>query len=1021
MKKHLIQSHHSLFRMLFLAVGLLMGTFLNAQDLTSGLDYQFTFESEDAGVVTDVVAGAGGTLTDGAVIGVKDGLNVLTLSGGAANTNSPYFSFEQAVGDKIHSYTDFSISCWAYLNSKATWARIFDFGSSTDYYMFFTVSNGSSPRFSFKNGAGTQEQQINAATPLPLDTWVHLVVTLEGSVGKIYVNGVVDGQSNAFTLNPSLITEAFTQNYIGKSMWPDPFLDGSVADFRVYNRALTDEEVLSLAWSRLPEELTTAYQNLTVEGIEEVSGNLTLPLADGNVTIDWASSDTTIIDSLGNVTPPEKYDITVILTATLSMEQDGIVYTMTKRFDAFVPASTEAADLIAQWDFAEEDLDFSNPDSIKVTDVSDNGFVGRLYNDAKIRTIGNTTQYNVLDLGNGTGYFDMGQDFGKEIYLLGDYTISAYYLVQEENTDISSNGNFIWCISNTDDIDVDRNGAMIERLLDHRFSITPTIYGGDQQQINPGVSPANTAGWKEKWHHVLYVQNGSVGTVYIDGNVAVTGSITNLPSTSLKKAGREGTWFNWIGRSCYTADVYLKNTLVYDFRLYGKGLSEGEIQLSSPFGIGLDVYNVLDELNNAYDENKNAGFPEELNTEKDALSLGDLSAVTSDLTLPAEGILDNTIKIRWSSAPALISEEGVVTRPDYLDTDVRLTATLIKGRFRTDTTFVATVLAKEATKYTSDLLIHFNFDDANVSGSTVTDLSEQHFQGTLMNGAGNRTLKGVGTSFGVLNLAGDSSYFDMGDEVGKVIYALKGHFSISTYFMVDAAKTNLADNGNFLYAFSNSDSSSEKRNGYIFGRASYKTYNIAADYWGGDQIGTAGGELSTQGEWHHYAYTQDDTLGIVYFDGVAIDTATIKKWPNTDVAKAGLLGTNYNFLGRSNFWSDAYLAKAMMYDFQLYNKTLSPSDIETMASLVDIDNSDGIALAYMLSVPVKETSVESDLRVDTSTPGLIRILDLKGNESVHVYNLVGRQMTVRNAESISVNPGIYIVKVDSQVKKVLVK
>ncbi|MFC0878991.1 LamG-like jellyroll fold domain-containing protein, partial [Saccharicrinis sp. FJH2] len=317
-----------------------------------------------------------------------------------------------------------------------------------------------------------------------------------------------------------------------------------------------------------------------------------------------------------------------------------------------------------------------------------------------------------------------------------------------------------------------------------------------------------------------------------------------------------------------------------------------------------------------------------------------------------------------------------------------------------------------ATKYTSDLLLHFNFDDANISGNTVTDLSEQHFQGTFMNGAGNRILKGT-SDFGVLNLAGDSSYFDMGDEVGKVIYALKGHFSISAYYFVDATKTNLADNGNFLYAFSNSDSSSEKRNGYMFGRASYKTYNIAADYWGGDQIGTAGGDISTQGEWHQYVYTQDDTLGIMYIDGVAIDTSTIKKWPNTDIPKAGLVGTTYNFLGKSNFWSDVYLSKAMMYDFQLFNKTLTPDEVSTMNGLTD-----ELQTAYLLSVPVKEVRTESNLRIDTSTPGLIRILDLKGDESVHVYNLVGRQVTVRNAENISVDRGIYIVKVNSQVKKV---
>ncbi|MFC0878736.1 LamG-like jellyroll fold domain-containing protein [Saccharicrinis sp. FJH2] len=1007
-----------LLRSMSLVVAFMMSHYMFAQTLDNGLRVHYTFESATDGVVPDASGNSNdGILNNDATVGVSDdGRNVLIL-----NQDSGYVEIDPNYGSDFATYSDFTVATWVYLDEQGYNARLLDIGTGRYNNAAFTpwFYGNQVCQLKIRNEDIPDADVIAANSAVPVNEWTHVVFTLQGTTGTIYMNGVAVGENASVTVNPSTmgIDVANFAAWIGKSQWVgngDSFLKGELSDFRIYNRALSQSEILNLAG--LPQELTTAFDNLSPEGLDEVTSKLTLPETDGNVSIKWSSSDTTIIDSVGNVTRPEKFDITVILTATLTIESNGKTYTMTKKFEAYVLALTQAEDLVAQWDFADDDIDFSNPDAITVTDVSESGFTGTLYNDAKIRTIGNTNQYNVLDLGNGTGYFDMGTGIGKDIYQLGDYTISAYYLVEEENTDIGSNGNFIWCISNTDDIDADRNGAMIERLTDHRFSITPTIYGGDQQAVNPGVNPASTDGWKGVWHHVLYVQNGSVGTVYIDGDVAATGTVTNLPSTSLKKAGLEGTLFNWIGRSCYTADVYLKNTLVYDFRLYGKALSEGEIQLSSPFGIGLDVYNVLNDLNTAYAENKDASYPDELDAEFENLDLGDLSNLTTNLTLPSQGILDNSITITWSSAPGLISADGVVTRPDYLDTDVKLTAVLSKRGYKLTKEFIATIPAAEATKYTSDMLIHFNFDPSNVNGDVVTDLSEQHFQGSLMKGAGSRVLKGT-TDFGVLNLAGDSSYFDMGDEVGKVIYALKDGFSISVYYFIDPTKDNFTSNGNFLYTFSNSDSSAAYKNGYLFGRASYNTYAISPYRWDNGQVGTTGLDAAaSQGEWHHYAYVQDDTLGYIYQDGIAIDTATVKKWPNTTIPKSGMVGTTSNFLGRSNFEGDVYLAKAMLYDFQLFNKKLTPEEISTMSSV-----SDDLYTAYLLSVPVKDVKVDDTYRVDTSIPGLIRIYDLKGDEKVSVYNITGRLVTVRNSENISVDRGIYIVKVNSQVKKVFVK
>ncbi len=73
-----------------------------------------------------------------------------------------------------------------------------------------------------------------------------MAVTLSGSLGILYVDGVEVGRNSAMTLRPSGLGST-TQNWIGRSEYSaDPFLAGSVDDFRIYGRALSATEVQTL-------------------------------------------------------------------------------------------------------------------------------------------------------------------------------------------------------------------------------------------------------------------------------------------------------------------------------------------------------------------------------------------------------------------------------------------------------------------------------------------------------------------------------------------------------------------------------------------------------------------------------------------------------------------------------------------------------------------------------------------------------------------------------------------------------
>ena len=179
--------------------------------------------------------GWNGTLVGGASrVAGKSG-NAVDLSG----TNQ-YVALPSGV---VSSNDTITVAAWVNLDTVSNWTRIFDFGSGTATNMFLTPKNGANGkiRFGIKNN-GSAEQIIDGQAALPTGGWHHVAVTLNGPTGTLYVDGVQVGINNAMTLKPSTMG-ATSQNWIGRSQYADPYLDGRVDDFRIYNLALTTSEV----------------------------------------------------------------------------------------------------------------------------------------------------------------------------------------------------------------------------------------------------------------------------------------------------------------------------------------------------------------------------------------------------------------------------------------------------------------------------------------------------------------------------------------------------------------------------------------------------------------------------------------------------------------------------------------------------------------------------------------------------------------------------------------------------------
>jgi gliding motility-associated-like protein len=101
------------------------------------------------------------------------------------------------------------------------------------------------PLLTFSNsGSGPQEQRVVSSVPFPLNVWTHLAVTIEGNVGKMYLNGVLVGVNKNLTLTLAAIRPT-TANYIGQSQYPaDPYLNAKLDEMRFWTVARSQTDII---------------------------------------------------------------------------------------------------------------------------------------------------------------------------------------------------------------------------------------------------------------------------------------------------------------------------------------------------------------------------------------------------------------------------------------------------------------------------------------------------------------------------------------------------------------------------------------------------------------------------------------------------------------------------------------------------------------------------------------------------------------------------------------------------------
>jgi hypothetical protein len=139
-----------------------------------------------------------------------------------------------------------SLAGWVYATSLPDVMGIISKGlSSRSYAMTFNADQSLGFRVNDNTGGGLINYSgwisHGSWNVLPLNRWQHVAVTLDGSHASFYINGVLDHTDTFTGLQVGDINEAL---YLGR--YGNLNFDGKLDDLRVYNRAMSAQEITAL-------------------------------------------------------------------------------------------------------------------------------------------------------------------------------------------------------------------------------------------------------------------------------------------------------------------------------------------------------------------------------------------------------------------------------------------------------------------------------------------------------------------------------------------------------------------------------------------------------------------------------------------------------------------------------------------------------------------------------------------------------------------------------------------------------
>ena len=162
--------------------------------------------------------------------------------------NGDYFFVEDVVPAKIdRDWDEITLECWTYINAlDDSWNRIISLDdqptNSAVVSLYYDDDDNRHGFYIKASGEETQAAEHTVLEDIPLEEWLHLVGTYDGTVANYYVNGKL---AKKHSVPGGKIPKGGLRLSIGDRSdgCNCDAIQGYVDEFRIYDRALTAAEV----------------------------------------------------------------------------------------------------------------------------------------------------------------------------------------------------------------------------------------------------------------------------------------------------------------------------------------------------------------------------------------------------------------------------------------------------------------------------------------------------------------------------------------------------------------------------------------------------------------------------------------------------------------------------------------------------------------------------------------------------------------------------------------------------------
>jgi hypothetical protein len=185
----------------------------------------------------------------------------------------------------LAGYDGVTVDTWVTFNTASTWSRLWYFGDdrANEYYLAPSVLDGNSHWYS----AGIANGDTITLSPRWENQTLHITCVFGNGTMEYYTNGVLHGRVEVTNGRVDEIGKRFS--WIGRSPHPDPFMNCTVNEFRIYRGRLSAEEILASDVIGPDQTLSTSPAPMSVA---RQTGNVQLlwPVAAGGFSVQARAS-----------------------------------------------------------------------------------------------------------------------------------------------------------------------------------------------------------------------------------------------------------------------------------------------------------------------------------------------------------------------------------------------------------------------------------------------------------------------------------------------------------------------------------------------------------------------------------------------------------------------------------------------------------------------------------------------------------------------------------------------------------